>query len=529
VPLQDISKIQTSTMAGLTIMKRPAAYSKSSNSRIVRQSAPVATSGLHAALLQNGRRLMQARKYGEAAQIFDAILKDLPDHVEANYVMAQIATLSGATRNAVDHVRRALKHGTGTYAVHFAMAEVCMKHSLATEALTHIELALGLQPGNIQANALKANILQQLGHLDAAHALALSLIQKDPSNDDAINIFANTAKFNGNEPEIVTIEQAYENNPQPARLKYLGYSLGKIFNDAKQYDKAFVYFKSAADTYDVKNVAQQMNVRTQRMREGFTAEFIAEKNITGHQSRKPIFIVGMPRSGTTLTEQILASHPDVCGVGELLAMARMNIKISPNDAEAKFYLQKLQHIDKKQQHILSETYLNSLNAVQNNSKQYADKMPSNFFYIGLINIIFPNAKIIHCTRDPIDNCVSCFTSPLDETHLYTKKLEVLGQYYREYASLMDYWKTVSAIPIFDMKYETTVADLEGQARALIAHVGLPWNDACLKFNEAKTQVSTISTWQVRQPIYSTSVKRWKAYEKHLGPLIDALGDLADTD
>jgi tetratricopeptide (TPR) repeat protein len=510
-------------------MKMPAAFAKQPCLQMKTVTMAGNQTGLHMAMLHNGQKHMRAGELKEAVRAYEAVLKDAPNHVEANYLMAQIATKLGATRNAVDHIRRALILGSGNYIIHYAMAEVCLKHNLASEALQHIDLALGLKTGDTRALTLRASILQQLGEMDEAHDLAKRLVKNEPANDDAITVFATSAKFSGIEPEIEAVERAYLDNPQPARLKFLGYSAGKIFNDAKQYDKAFMYFKAGADTYDVKNVRQQMAERTHLMREGFTAEFIYEKRSTGHQSRAPIFIVGMPRSGTTLTEQILASHPNIYGVGELLAMARINMMISPNDVDSEFYLQKLQRIAKKQQHLFGETYLNTLTAIQNKSKHYADKMPSNFFYIGLINILFPNSKIVHCTRDPIDNCVSCFTSPLDDTHLYSKRLDVLGQYYREYWSLMQYWKAVSKIPIFDMPYEKTVTDLEGQARALIDYVGLPWNDACLKFNEAKTQVSTISNWQVRQPIYSTSVKRWKAYEKHIGPLIESLGDLAVTD
>ena len=484
---------------------------------------------LHMAVLQNGQQFMQAGKIAEAIHQYETVLKDLPDHVEANYLMAQTASRLGATRKAVEHIRRALKLGSGHYVVQFAMAEVCMKDSLAAEALIHIDVALKLQPESEPAKTLKASILQQLGQMDEASDLSKEIAQANPHNDDAIGIYATSKKFDGTEPEIALLEQAYQNKPQPKRLRQFGYAMGKIFNDAKQYDKAFAYFKAAADSYDIGNIQALMTQKTQLMRSAFSKELILEKSVVGHQSAKPVFIVGMPRSGTTLTEQILASHPGVYGVGELNAIAGINSMISPNDRAGDFYLQKLSQITKKTQNSFAESYLNSLYSFDKSSKKYADKMPSNFFYIGLINILFPNAKIIHCTRDVIDNCVSCYTSPLSETHLYSKNMAALGHYYAEYHSLMQYWKSVSQIPIFDMPYERTVADLEGQARALIAHVGLPWDDACLRFNEADTQVSTMSKWQVRQPIYTTSVTRWKAYEKHIGPLIDALGDLAVVD
>lgn len=485
--------------------------------------------GLHMALLQNGQQAMRSGRFKEAVRAFEAVLKDLPDHMEANYMMAQMATKLGATRNAVDHIRRALKLGTGQHLIHAAMAEACSKHGLAGEALEHIDKALMLEPENVQTKVLKASILLQLGKMQEAHALARSLVLANPSDNDAIIVFANSAKFTGTEPEIALIERAYRDKPRPGSLKALGYAVGKMHNDAKHYDEAFAWFKSAADSYDARNVQGLMTERTRLMREAFSEDVILKKRLTGHPSKKPIFIVGMPRSGTTLTEQILASHPDICGVGELMAMARISMMVSTHDGHAAAYANDVRKTDKKKQHILGENYLNTVYGFDKNSRHYADKMPSNFFYIGLINILFPHAKIIHCTRDAIDNCVSCYTSPLNETHLYAKRLDVLGHYYRSYHALMDYWKDVSPIEIFDMSYEATVENLEGQARALIDHVGLPWNAACLKFNEAKSQISTISKWQVRQPIYTTSIKRWKAYEKHIGPLIEALGDLAVTD
>jgi tetratricopeptide (TPR) repeat protein len=313
------------------------------------------------------------------------------------------------------------------------------------------------------------------------------------------------------------------------QLKRFSYALGKAYNDQKNFEKAFPCFQKAASLFDNKKSLGIFYDLSSAKKNVFSTATINKLKDTGNPSRMPIFIVGMPRSGTTLTEQILASHPLVCGVGELPALGRIAFRVGLKNGNSATLLKALKAITPAIQNELGETYLNTVRPFGNGEEHFVDKMPHNFMHVGLINIIFPNARIIHCLRNPIDNCVSIYTSPLNDGHDYAKDLTNLGLYYREYASLMDYWKTVSAIPIFDMKYETTVADLEGQARALIAHVGLPWNDACLKFNEAKTQVSTISTWQVRQPIYSTSVKRWKAYEKHLGPLIDALGDLADTD
>lgn len=311
--------------------------------------------GLHMALLQNGQQAMRSGRFKEAVRAFEAVLKDLPDHMEANYMMAQMATKLGATRNAVDHIRRALKLGTGQHLIHAAMAEACSKHGLAGEALEHIDKALMLEPENVQTKVLKASILLQLGKMQEAHALARSLVLANPSDNDAIIVFANSAKFTGTEPEIALIERAYRDKPRPGSLKALGYAVGKMHNDAKHYDEAFAWFKSAADSYDARNVQGLMTERTRLMREAFSEDVILKKRLTGHPSKKPIFIVGMPRSGTTLTEQILASHPDICGVGELMAMARISMMVSTHDGHAAAYANDVRKTDKKKQHILGKT------------------------------------------------------------------------------------------------------------------------------------------------------------------------------
>lgn len=173
-------------------------------------------------------------------------------------------------------------------------------------------------------------------------------------------------------------------------------------------------------------------------------------------------------------------------------------------------------------------YLANLRLYTSSASRIIDKMPHNFELVGLIAILFPNARIIHCRRDAIDNCVSCFISSFSEAHGYAADLGILGQYYREYDRLMRHWQTVLPGRILENRYEDLISDQEGQSRRLIDHLGLPWDDACLRFFDKAGSVRTLSRWQVRQPIYTSSVKRWKNYEGKIQPLIDALGDLADV-
>ncbi|RVB19450.1 sulfotransferase, partial [Mesorhizobium sp. M7A.F.Ca.CA.004.05.1.1] len=177
---------------------------------------------------------------------------------------------------------------------------------------------------------------------------------------------------------------------------------------------------------------------------------------------------------------------------------------------------------------LAEEHLSYLKERAPAALRIVDKMPHNFELIGLIGLLFPNAKIIHCRRDAIDNCVSCYVLKFGEGHSYNTDLKTLGLYYREYDRLMQHWNEVFPGLIFENRYETLVEDQEAQSRRLIDYLGLPWDDACLRFFDRDGSVNTPSRWQVRQPIYKSSVKRWKNYEGEIQPLIDALGDLAET-
>jgi hypothetical protein len=245
----------------------------------------------------------------------------------------------------------------------------------------------------------------------------------------------------------------------------------------------------------------------------------------GNPSRLPVFVLGMPRSGTTLVEQIISSHPDVHGAGELpdlLEIAQRDIAGTgaafPNNIPA---------IDKAGLAGWAADYVAGLHRRAPDARHITDKMPANFLAVGLINMMLPNAKIIHVSRNPVDTCLSCFMQLFGSGQEQTYDLAELGRYYADYARLMEHWRSVLPDGAFlDAQYEDIVADQETQARRMIAFCGLDWNDACIDFHKNKRSILTASVTQVRQPIYKSSVERWRHYEKFLGPLLDALGDLA---
>ncbi|MGB8314310.1 MAG: sulfotransferase, partial [Aestuariivirga sp.] len=243
----------------------------------------------------------------------------------------------------------------------------------------------------------------------------------------------------------------------------------------------------------------------------------------GHMSEKPIFIVGMPRSGTTLTEQIIGSHSQVEGVGELDRMGRMALSFSTPGGMQQV-LDKMAEVGPEQWKNAPQQYLNLIDALAPDARHTVDKMPHNFSRLGFIHLCFPNARIIHCKRNPLDNFISAYQNPMALFHGYSFNQASYGEYYANYLRFMDHWKVELPIRIYESRYEALTANPEAEVRRLLEFLGLPWEDACLKFNERESTVRTFSQLQVRAPIGTGSVNRWKRYEKHLGPLISTLQD-----
>jgi len=246
----------------------------------------------------------------------------------------------------------------------------------------------------------------------------------------------------------------------------------------------------------------------------------------GNPSQVPIFVLGMPRSGTTLTEQIIASHPDVYGAGELSDLMDI-VQLPANGQTVQPYPENLSVYPSKTCQILPSNTFQEFAAARLQQNTSRIKMPANYMAMGLIPLMLPHAKIIHVKRNPVDTCLSCYTRLFNRHQDATYDLAELGRHYVGYERLMQHWRKVMPVGSFvEVQYEDIVADMEGQARRLIDYCELEWNDACLEFHKNKRSVRTASLTQVRQPIYNSSVERWRHYEKFLGPLLSALGDLA---
>lgn len=399
------------------------------------------------------------------------------------------------------------------------------------KAIDAYQRAIALKPDLADPFNNLGNALKELGRFDEALvAFETCLALKPESVGTYVNL-ADTKKFRDQGDKHLTAMEAVlaRNNLSEERRMQLNFALGKAYDDLGRYDEAFARLiegnalKRKTFTYDEPTVLGYFD----RIRNVVTADAVQALSGGGFATTQPIFVLGMPRSGTTLVEQILASHRLVTGAGELKDFSETVNSVRSNDGRQAPFPEFLPVLTPAELARIGEAYANRLARRAPGAQHITDKMPSNFYFLGLIHLALPGAKIIHSNRNAVDTCVSCFSKLFSAEQIQTYDLSELGRYYRGYHGLMAHWREVLPQDAFlDVRYEDVVADTEGQARRILEFCGLPWDAGVLDFHRHDRPVKTASSSQVRQPIYATSVARWRHYEKFVGPLLDELGDLA---
>jgi tetratricopeptide (TPR) repeat protein len=409
---------------------------------------------------------------------------------------------------------------------------VAFEQGRLDEALAQFRRALALKPDLGDACNNMGNALKELGRLDEAREAFLEALRIDPAITGVYVNLADSKTFKPGDPHLAAMEALASKTDglsKTDRLQ-LDFALGKAYADLKDFPRSFRHLiagnaaKRASISYDESATMALFD----RIEATFTPALIAEKSGGGDPSPLPIFVIGMPRSGTTLIEQIIASHPLVYGAGELQTLNDVLLTVRRPDGATLAYPEFVTALDQAALREIGARYLGLVRGLAAGSGDAAaeyvtDKMPSNYYFAGLIHLALPNAKIIHCMRDPVDTCVSCFSKLFTAEQNHTYDLGELGRYYKRYQQLMAHWhRVLPAGRILDVRYEAVVAGVESQARRIIAHCNLPWDDRCLAFYRTERPVRTASATQVRQPIYQSSVGRWRDYESQLGPLLAAL-------
>jgi tetratricopeptide (TPR) repeat protein len=405
------------------------------------------------------------------------------------------------------------------------MGRVAFERGDLLGALGYYRCALDLNPDLADAHNNMGNVLKELGRLPEAESAYLDSIRLDPEIAGVYVNLADLRKFSRGDPLIVAIESlaAKQESLSTTDRLQLDFALGKVHADLRDYDRSFRHLikANAAKRAMVAYNEASTFALFDRIEAVFSRELISAKSGGGHPATTPVFVIGMPRSGSTLIEQIIASHPQAQGAGELQALNDVVLAARSDNAP---YPEIIETMDQDEPRRIGADYLLRLREAAPAAERVTDKMPSNYYFVGLIHLALPNAPIIHCRRDPIDTCLSCFTKLFSAEQNHTYDLSELGRYYRRYERLMDHWRRVlPAGRILDVRYEDVVADLEGESRRILAHCGLEWHARCLAFHETDRPVRTASAAQVRQPIYRNAVGRWRDYAKHLAPLFAALG------
>jgi tetratricopeptide (TPR) repeat protein len=497
--------------------------------------------------------------YEPAAEHYRAVIRLDPGHIDAYGNLGVVLRALGMTDTAESCFRQVLRLRPGDPSSHFNLGNLCNNDRRYEEAEDHYRSALAARPGWIEATAAlldsllqqgrvedamrtctqalqsspgntaltlaRANLFERRGDIDAAWEAVYPLVQSAPKNVAVLVKYAKLSRSKNTVTDaIVRLEQMFHKEGLDRHdLTKLHFSAGDLYETIHEYDRAFVHYTKANSLMPGRfDIAGWRNVIDELI-SVFSERYMEKAPGAGLRSGLPIFIVGMPRSGTTLTEQILSRHPDVHAGGELPYMKELVKSMPAEIGTTMSYPACTAVLNEKILDRLAARYLDRTGVRSVNARRMTDKLPGNFLHLGLIEQLFPDARIIHCTRDPVDTCLSNYVRNLGEGATYASDLSVLGEYYCEYRRLMQHWLKVVRLPIMEVNYEEMVKSQESVSRSLVEFCGLEWDERCLTFYDDKRIVDTPSYDQVRRPIYTDSVQKWKKYEKHLGVLITALG------
>ncbi len=394
------------------------------------------------------------------------------------------------------------------------------------EAEASFRKAITLQENSADAHFALAGLLKSTGRSNEAAACYREVVRLQPEHGAAYRLWAHSQKHREHGPDVRAMEQAYKQAGDNREYKmHLAFGLGKIFEELGRHDEAFSFFQTGNQIkHEGFNtpLASESDAFFTALRDHFNARLFAQHQDTRNAGAGSIFILGMPRSGTTLVEQVLASHSRVYGGGELPTLPRL-IETAFAGLEGVDLVRALATAPASSLEKLGQDYLASSRKMAGKAIYVSDKRPLNFIHVGLIRLILPQAKIIHCRRDPLDTCWSIFKSYFPTRNFqFADDLPELGRYYNHYRDLMQHWRRVLPGFVHDLHYENMVQEQESETRKLLAFCNLDWEPACLDFHKTRRAVQTASAEQVRQPIYKSAVHYARRYEKHLAPLIEIL-------
>ncbi|MBI3899422.1 MAG: tetratricopeptide repeat protein [Gammaproteobacteria bacterium] len=477
-----------------------------------------------------GRIMLLQQRHVEAVDAYRRFMTMRPDDIEAQNNLGVALDRLGRWSEAEAAFRIALSLRSDYAEAYSNLGNCLASQERMVEAETAYHKAIELNPNFAAAHNNLGLALAAKGQLEDAEAAYRQALAVDACFTEAYRNIVTGKKIKSLENDDVQRMQRLlaEGSLNDVQTMHLCFALGKAYDDCNLYDKAFACYEKANQIkrrftlFDINHFRSHVD----RIIDLFDAEFFARNVIRGSNDETPVFIVGMPRSGTTLIEQIVASHPRVFGAGELIKIGDLIHQLeNPPGRAPRNYPEFVSEWSADEVRSTASEYVHRLtrDVTSPDILRVTDKMPFNFIHLGLIALLFPNAKIIHCRRHPLDTCLSNFFQYFPKGADYAYRLEETGLYFKEYERLMRHWQQVLPIQLLDIDYETVISDVEIEARRLIDYLQLPWDEACLQFYKLERSVRTLSIWQVRQPIYTQSKQRWRNYRPHLEPLIKIIG------
>ena len=469
----------------------------------------------------------QTGKLPEAEKIYRKILTVDPNHSDSLHLLGLIAHQAGKSLTAVELIHKAIRKRPHNPVYYNNLGNVLKDQGRLDDAVSCFQKALRLNPDAAETCINLGNALKFQGKIETAEAIYRKALSIKPDFISAYYNLAQLKAFGENDEAFKTLDSIQKNRNLSAKETVeIHFTLGKMYADSGDHDRAFQNYyagnefnkKFREPAFNLDHFEKQISLYINT----FDSDFFTRKKDCGVETELPVFIIGMPRSGTTLVEQILSSHPHVFGAGELSFINQMINTLFQQNIGLSFS-EILQTLDLRIVKHFADQYLNRLCASFKGAMRITDKLPGNFLNLWFIALLFPNVKIVHCRRHPVDTCLSCYFTNFDRDLGYTYDLKTLGLYYRQYQRLMTHWHQVLPAPVLDVQYEELVENQVAVSRKMVKFCGVEWDDHCLEFYKNDRPVETASGVQVRRKIYSTAVGRWKNYENRLTPLIEALG------
>lgn len=462
-------------------------------------------------------------RLAEAEQHYRAALVAFPEHPEVLYGIGLTCLQTGRAEEAVYRFEHVLAASPDHGGALMSLGEALLAMGRQVESVATFRRLIAKAPDNADAHHALGQALKQLGDFAQSRQAFARAVALAPANVHYHYALTESAPFIADDPRLPALEDFARDKSRlapPARAE-LHFALFKAYDALKRYEEAFAHLEQGNRIYRTLVPYDEAEVGKlfAELRETYSAEAIAAHSGAGHPSEAPIFVVGMPRSGTSLIEQILASHPDVHGAGELLFVQDLIL----GGFAGYDYPVDLANLGRDGLRRFGGYYAVRLSALAPNAKRIVDKLPANFRHLGLLHLALPNARIIQMRRDARDTCFSCYSQLFANGLNYAYEPGELGRYYRAASDLMAHWRAVlPPSSLLEVCYEELVGNFDVEVRRLIAFCGLPWDDAVLRFHQTKRAVRTNSEYQVRRPLYTSSIGRWRAYEPWLGSLFAAL-------